>query len=120
MTFTTVTKNLISQDGRKTRRRDQRRYIFSKMGKRDMEMHKQHSKRRRSGRKTRFKGNQFTKQNVEQIASPEGSQQNNEVDGEQQQQHEEEEAVLLHKTVPAVILNVRIETKSRDYKINTK
>ena len=28
--------------------------------------------------------------------------------------------VLLHKTVPAVILNVRIETKSRDYKINTK
>ena len=29
-------------------------------------------------------------------------------------------SVLLHKTVPAVILNVRIETKSRDYKINTK
>ena len=28
--------------------------------------------------------------------------------------------VLLQKTVPAVILNVRIETKSRDYKINTK
>ena len=26
--------------------------------------------------------------------------------------------VLLHKTVPAVILNVRIETKSRDYKID--
>ena len=28
--------------------------------------------------------------------------------------------VLLHKTVPAVILNVQIETKSHNYKINTK
>ena len=33
---------------------------------------------------------------------------------------DEESRVLLHKTVPVVILNVRIATKSRDYKINTK
>ena len=71
------------------------------MGKRDMEMHKQHSKRRRSGRKTRFKGNQFTKQNVEQIASPEGSQQNNEVDGEQQQQQQHEEDEATPSTPPS-------------------
>ena len=41
----------------------------------------------------RFKGNQFTKTTVEQIASPEESHQHNEIADEQQEQHEEEAAL---------------------------
>ena len=42
------------------------------------------------------------------------------MEGKKQLPGKRRSRVLLHKTVPVVILNVRIATKSRDYKINTK